>query len=294
MSGRRLIVVESSEVSPHALRWYAARQPAGAIARLLWEGALRTTVDHDNSEQGEPRHRSWSRLATGAATPGAHPPYWQLAAHAGRTVGVVGTPAAPGRPHDPAVAFAVPAGPDPAVPARYASFQRLVRALGERQGSAGLGPLELVALAASWRLGVRPRTLTTLAKRRMRGAVFAVQADVFQTLLWKRDPELAVLRADPLVGRAAERPESAEALLALGALDRVIAELRTHCEATDRALVVVSTAGALLTVGLDLDGSDDEPIDVLDVAPTILDALGVNRQAHHRGSRLRPAAVTTA
>jgi hypothetical protein len=65
-------------VSSHTFRWYAEQHPAGAIARLLWEGALRTTTT------GKPRSST---------------PYWQLAAEAGRSVVAIGAdcPALPGQ-----------------------------------------------------------------------------------------------------------------------------------------------------------------------------------------------------
>ena len=46
--------------------------------------------------------------------------------------------------------------------------------------------------------------------------------------------------------------------------------------------------------GLDIDAPTDEPMDVLHVAPTILDALGVVAPPHHRASRLRTSAVMPA
>jgi hypothetical protein len=69
MSGHRLIVVESNEVSSHTFRWYATQHPAGAIARLLWEGALHST---------------------GVGPSVVTTPYWHLSAGAGRSVVTVG------------------------------------------------------------------------------------------------------------------------------------------------------------------------------------------------------------
>jgi hypothetical protein len=122
---------------------------------------------------------------------------------------------------------------------------------------------------------VRPRTLTTLAKHRLHSAAFALQADVLLYRVWKQDPDLAVLRCRPL-GRDERDRE-----FAMGLLDRLIAELRTHCEATGRALVVTGSPtadeeGALLVLGLEVPADEASGTDL---ASMVLGHLGVDRPA---------------
>jgi hypothetical protein len=299
MSGRRLIVLESNEVPPHVFRWYADQHRAGAIARLLWEGGLHTTANHDEPDLGGRElypSQAWATLATGVPfaehgvywygdpKPVAYPLYWQLAARAGKRVGVVGTlhssPLAQ-QASDPNVVFAIPdcfATDDATTPPRYRRFQRLNLAMTRDSGrvvAARPGPRDLATLATSWRLGVKGRTLTTLGKlgasvltgrvprERLRAAQFVLHADIFQSLAWKHDPDLGVLFTNhvasmmhrywhatfpgdwpaPLYDQAWIERYGDEITHAMYLLDCVIAELRTFCEQTDRALMIVSSIG---------------------------------------------------
>jgi hypothetical protein len=299
MSGRRLIVVESNEVPPRLFQWYAEQFPASAIARLVDEGALRTTANHDLPDLGERElypSQTWATFATGVPyahhgvywygdpKPAAYPLYWQLAARAGKRVGIVGalhsSPLAE-QASDPNIVFAIPdcfAADDATTPGRYRSFQRLNLAMTRRSGrvvAAKPGVRDLVAFAGAARLGVRPRTYTGLAqlglgvvtkrvpRERLRAAQFAMQADIFEALTWKHDPDLAVMFTNHVASMMhrywyatfpGDWPEPVyddawieryrdEIPQALHLLDRTIAELRTFCEATGRALIVASSMG---------------------------------------------------
>jgi hypothetical protein len=137
------------------------------------------------------------------------------------------------------------------------------------------GPRDFATLAMSWRLGVRPRSLTTIAqlalgaitkrvpRERLRAAQFLMQADIFQALTWKHDPDLAVLFTNHVASMMHRYWYAAfpgdwagavydqawidryrnEVAIALHLLDHTIAELRTFCEATGRALIVTSSIG---------------------------------------------------
>jgi hypothetical protein len=299
MSGRRLIVVESNEVPPHIFRWYAEQFPASAIARLVWEGALRTTVNRDLPDLGGRElypSQTWATLATGVPfadhgvywygdpKPRRFPLYWQLAATAGKRVGIVGTlHSSPltEQANDPNIVFAIPdcfATDDATTPGRYRPFQRLNLNMTRGSGrvvAAKPGVRDLLAFVGASRLGVRPRTYTGLAKlglgvvtkrvprERLRTAQFVMHADIFQSLVWHHDPDLAVLftnhvasmmhrywyAAFPGDWTAAVYDDAwvtryrGEITHALHLLDHVIAELRTLCDSTDRALLVVSSMG---------------------------------------------------
>jgi hypothetical protein len=266
---------------------------------LLWEGALRTTVTHDQPDLGDRElypSQTWATLATGVPyrdhgvywygdpKPEEHPTYWQLAARAGRTVGIVGTlHSSPLREqaNDPNIVFAIPdcfAADADTTPRRLRGFQRLNLAMTRGSGrvvSVRPGLRDLATLATSWRIGVKGRSLTTLGKlaagvatkrvprERLRAAQFVMQADIFQTLVWEHDPDLAVLFTNHVASMMhrywyatfpGDWPEAVyddawiarygdEIRFAMSLLDRTIAELRTYCEATGRALVVVSSMG---------------------------------------------------
>jgi hypothetical protein len=65
-----------------------------------------------------------------------------------------------------------------------------------------------------------------------------------------------------------------------------VRQLEDHRSGTHHAV------GSLMTCGLEVDAAGDEPIDVLHVAPTILDALGVEPPSYHRSSLLDRATVS--
>src|SRR5688572_4722471 len=185
MSGQRIIVLEVNEVPPRLFRWYADAHPAGAIAGLVDRGGLVETENHDDLGGRELYpSQAWATLATGVAyerhgvywygdpKPAAYPLYWQLAATAGRRVGVVGTlhssPFAE-QSADPNIAFALPdcfAADAGVRPERYRRFQELNLAMTRGSGRvvrAKPGIRDAVTLAGAVRLGVRPRTYGRLA-----------------------------------------------------------------------------------------------------------------------------------
>jgi hypothetical protein len=299
MSGRRLIVVESNEVPPRLFQWYADHFPTSAIARLVGEGGLHETVNHDESDLGGRElypSQTWATLGTGVAfadhgvywygdpKPAEFPLYWQLAARAGKRVGIVGTlHSSPfvAQSSEANIAFAIPDcfAPDAFTrPARYEAFQRMNLAMTRGSGrvvATRPGPSDLATVATSWRLGVRPRTLTELARlganvargraprERLRTAQFLMQADIFEGLVRRHDPDLAVLFtnhvasmmhrywfalfpedwASPAYDDAWIARYRHEIPHAMGLLDRALGELLELCDATDRSLLVVTSMG---------------------------------------------------
>jgi hypothetical protein len=229
MSGQRIIVLEANEVPPRIFRWYAERHPDSAIAGLVAGGGLTETENHDLSDLGGRElypSQAWATLATGVPfsdhgvywygdpKPAEFPLYWQLAARAGKRVGIVGTlHSSPldRQAGDPNVVFAIPdcfATDSATHPARYRSFQRLNLAMTRGSGrvvAAKPGLRDLATLATSWRLGVRPRSYVDLArlgfavgtrrapKERLRAAQFVLQSDIFLSLVRRHDPDVAVL-----------------------------------------------------------------------------------------------------
>ena len=227
MSGQRIIVLEANEVPPQLLRWYAGIRPDGALAGLVAAGGLIETENHDDLGGRELYpSQAWATLATGVPyerhgvywygdpKPADHPLYWQLAARAGRRVGIVGalhsSPFAEQAAED-GIVFALPDcfAPDPAArPARYRRFQQLNLAMTRGSGRvvrARLGLDDVVTLAGTARLGVRARTFGRLAalaagvavrrvpRERLRGAQFLLLSDMFLRLVRDEDPDLAVL-----------------------------------------------------------------------------------------------------
>lgn len=227
MVERRVVVVEANEIPPRLLRWYAELNPHSTIARLLRTGSLHETVNRDElGERDLYPSQTWATLGTGVSyaehgvywygdpKPSAYPLYWQLAAAAGKKVGVVGTlHSSPFDEQcaDPNVVFAIPdcfaVEPDTR-PDKYRRLQELnlhmTRANGRTSGGRPRAT-DALTMAVSPRLGVRPTTLAWLARlmadvaagkvsrERLRCAQFALFADVFLRLCKEHDPDLAIV-----------------------------------------------------------------------------------------------------
>lgn len=223
---RRLVVIEANEVPRRVLVDHIRREPGSTLAHLVGIGALSDTESTERLERSLYPSQTWYSMNSGTPweqhrvfwygdpKPVEHPLYWQVAARAGRSVGLVNTlhssPLAQ-RCTDGDYRFVIPdcfAG-DPAThPARYERFQALNTALTAASGrSARLRPEPAHALVAASLpgLGVRPATIARLAamaagiaagrinKERLRTAQAMVLADMFVHLGRRHDPDLAVL-----------------------------------------------------------------------------------------------------
>jgi hypothetical protein len=226
MQRRRLLVIEANEVPLRVLRTAVDVGRAPNIARVLARGTvLETEVREDLPRQPYPS-QTWASLSTGVPwerhgvwwyvdhkTP-EFPLYWQAAAAAGRSVGLVGSlhssPLASQCP-GPAYRFVIPdsfAADAETVPATYRAFQRFNLRMTRRNsrtsrlrfeaGDAGV-------LAVVPRLGLRAATLREVARtvamvkakripaERLRSVQTMVLSDLFFHLTARHDPDLAVL-----------------------------------------------------------------------------------------------------
>jgi hypothetical protein len=227
MADRRVVVLEANEIPPQVFRWYAQLNPHSVIARLVRTGALHETVNADElGGRDLYPSQTWATLGTGVSyaehgvywygdpKPAAAPFYWQLAAAAGKRVGVVGTlHSSPLEVQcaDPNIVFAIPdcfAVDADTKPERYRKLQELNLHMTRANGRTSSGrprSADARTMATSPRLGVRPSTIAWLARlmaevgagkvsrERLRCAQFALFADVFLRLCKEQDPDLAVV-----------------------------------------------------------------------------------------------------
>jgi len=228
MSGRGLVVIEANEIPPRVIRWYADQNPDSAFAGLLGEGTFIETVNRDEPDlEGRELYPSqaWATVGTGVGfaqhqvywygdpKPSQFPFYWQLAAHGGKRVGIVGTlhssPFAE-RAADGNIVFAIPdcfAQDAGTRPARYRRFQNVNLSMTRGSGrvvSARPSARDLITLATTPSLGVRVQSLVEMSKlvsgvatrrvprERVRAAQFLLLRDMFRHLVRAHDPDLAV------------------------------------------------------------------------------------------------------
>ena len=224
---RRLFVLELNEVPLRVLRWHADRNPDSATARLLSQSAVGQSVAAEPLPRDLYPSQSWASLSTGVPFSdhgvfwygdpklAEFPMYWQAAAQAGVSTGLVGVlHSSPLRTQCEAAAirFAIPdsfAADSDTLPATLTSLQefnlsmtrsnsrvvtntspvasylRAMRALG-RAGGSSTALLELARLA----LGVGTRRVP---KERLRVGQFHLMADQFTRLAKRTDPRLTVL-----------------------------------------------------------------------------------------------------
>ena len=225
----RIIVLEANEIPKRVLDWWAHRSPTSATAQLLANGSLTETVLDDELPRDLYPSQSWASLGTGAPytdhgvfwygdpKPAAYPFYWQAAASAGRTVGLLGVlHTSPRRElaSGPNYRFVVPDlfGDDASTfPTKLQPIQELnlrmtkqsARVAQVRPGLADIG-----GAASFVRNGVKPSTwaeVTMLAaqvargawnKERLRVAQSLLAADVFERQVLDHDPDLAVVFAN--------------------------------------------------------------------------------------------------
>ncbi|NNF54363.1 MAG: hypothetical protein HKN03_07965 [Acidimicrobiales bacterium] len=224
---QRLVVLETNEIPLRIFRWYAANHPESAIAELLSSGAVTESIIHD--EVGEKElypSQTWATLATGVPLekhkvywyadpkPDEFPLYWELAAAANRTVGVVGTlHSSPigSKSALPGLRFCVPdvfAATAETIPSRLERLQSfsLDMANANSRAVTSRRPVAqyLRGLGAALAAGVRPTTFARLGRlaglvaigrvpaERLRTAHSILMADVFERLLNEHDPDLSV------------------------------------------------------------------------------------------------------
>ncbi len=223
---RKLIVLEANEVPLRVLREVIKTGNAPNIDRLLSEGSVSETVvsEDENSRYLYPS-QTWATLATGVdydehgvywygdPKPDAYPLYWQLAAQAGRSVGLVGTlhssPFASAS-SDPSIKFAIPDcfADDPQTkPERYSRAQAANIELSRRNGrnssiakSAGTatGLASLVGAGLSMATIARVTSLTgaiaagQVPRERLRLAQDLIFSDVFLHLGKRHDADLSL------------------------------------------------------------------------------------------------------
>ncbi len=227
MDARRVVVVEANEVPLRVIADLATTGRIPFLASLLEAGALmETEVREDLSRELYPS-QTWASMNTGVPfadhgvywygdpKPQQFPLYWQLAAAAGRSVGLVNTlHSSPVHEQcgDGEFRFVIPDcfSSDPAtIPDRYRHFQRANLSLtgaNSRRASLRYGRSDLVDLARSVpSIGLRPRSIAELVRlaggvglgrtprERLRCGQFLMQRDLFLRLLDERSPDLAML-----------------------------------------------------------------------------------------------------
>lgn len=327
MEHRRLVVVEANEVPLRVVEDLATRGRAPFFSKLLDGGTLiETEVDEVIPRELYPS-QTWASLNTGVPwaqhgvywygdrKPTEYPLYWQIAARSGRSVGLVNTL------HSSPLAeqcaegdfdFVIPdcfAADDATLPASYRTFQRAnlsLTAANSRRVGGRPETSDLFRLAVSLpRLGARTSTLAALTRlvtgvarnriprERIRQAQFLLQRDMFDKLLRKRQPDLAVMFTNHVAaamhrywyalypedfGREHYAPDWVERYrneipIAVGHLDRYLGDLDRWCRSTDRTLVVVSSMGQGPSNRLETD-ADHEAV-VVD-GECFLDALGID------------------
>ena len=300
---QKLIVLEANEIPLRIFRHYAQFNPGSAIARFLAEGAAAETVADDVTPDFLYPSQTWASLNSGApydahqihwyndAKPDAYPMYWRRLAEAGHSVGLVGAlHAAPMSAYDcPQIRFLVPDcfAEDSAVkPGYLEAFQRLnlrASASSARVAQVSAPLREMLACAASMpRLGIRLKSMLTSAstvtgavsgrinRERIRNLQFVLLGDIFERLVRKNDPDLAVLFTNHVAANMhrywyalfpddyqeqvydadwVERYRE-EIMAAMGLLDDYLGRMMTFAEQTGRALIVVTSMGQAANPGL--------------------------------------------
>lgn len=220
----RLVVIEANEVPLRVLREVVARGKAPNIERLLSEGKVgETVVSVDADDRYLYPSQTWATLAMGMdyddhgvywygdPKPSAYPLYWQAAASAGKSVGLVGT--LHSSPFEASVAndnvsFAIPdcfADDSRTKPERYSKAQaanikltqdngRKSSIVGSLKSASGLSSLVGAGLSAKTVARLSMLVGSIAAKQvppeRLRLAQDLVFSDVFVHLAKKEDPDL--------------------------------------------------------------------------------------------------------
>ena len=222
---RRLIVLEINELPRRVVDWWIDQAPDGGLARLLARGTFTETVLDEELPRDLYPSQSWASVSTGVPwadhgvfwygdpKPARFPFYWQAAAAAGRTVGLVGvlhSSPIDVQAADPHIQFLVPdafAGdpttrPDDLGPLQELNLRasrRSARVASVRPSLADAGALRSIRAA-----GLTTSTASRLAalagsvavgwvgRERLRAGQTMLLGDVFRAQIERFDPDLAV------------------------------------------------------------------------------------------------------
>lgn len=221
----RLIVLEVNELPRRVLEWWGDRTPDSPLWALASEGTVTETVLDEKLPRDLYPSQSWASVGMGVPwekhqvfwygdpKPSEFPFYWQAAAAAGRTVGLVGvlhsSPLAV-QCADPNIVFSVPdcfASDDHARPSQLGPLQQLNLRLSKQSARvASVKPSldDFGGVLSFAKNGVHPRTFAELGqlaamvgakrwnKERLRVGQAMLLADVFHRQIETTDPNLAV------------------------------------------------------------------------------------------------------
>ena len=221
----RAIVLEVNELPRQVLEWWGSRNPDSPLWNLATNGTVTETILDEQLPRDLYPSQSWASVGMGVPwekhrvfwygdpKPAEFPFYWQAAAAAGRTVGLVGvlhsSPLSVQCPNDNIV-FAVPdcfAADDRARPATLSTLQQLNLRLSRQSARvASVKPSlsDATGVLSFAKNGVRPATFAQLGqltanvvtrrwnKERLRVGQALLLADVFERQIRTLDPDLAV------------------------------------------------------------------------------------------------------
>ena len=225
----RLIVLEVNEIPKRVLDWWAEREPASATARLLSSGAITETTLNDELPRDLYPSQSWASVGMGVRytdhgvfwygdpKPSEYPFYWQAAAAAGKSVGLMGVLHSSPRAElaaGPNYRFVVPDlfGDDPSThPPKLQPIQELMLRMtrqSARVASVRPGLADVGGAYSFVRNGVKASTWAEVSmmaaqvargawnKERLRVAQSLLAVDVFERQVEQHDPDLAVVFAN--------------------------------------------------------------------------------------------------
>ncbi len=222
----RTIVLEVNEVPKRVVEWWIDRRPDSPLAALVARGSLTETILDEELPRDLYPSQSWASLGMGTPyiehgvfwygdpKPAAFPFYWQAAAEAGRSVGLLGVLHTSPRAELAAGSnyrFVMPDlfGDDAStVPSSLEPIQALnLRMTRESARVAQVRPSfrDLSSVGAMARHGVTPSTWAELAKmtaqvgrgawnkERLRVGQSLLAVDVFAQQVSRHDPDLSVV-----------------------------------------------------------------------------------------------------
>ena len=222
----RLIVLEVNELPPRVLEWWGSTHPDSALWQLAQRGQMADTLLHETLPRDLYPSQSWASVGMGVPwsehgvfwyadpKPDRHPFYWQHAADAGRTVGLVGvlhSSTVVDRHDATRFPFVIPdvfSGEPATRPAELQPLQELNLRLSRqsaRVAAARLSPTDLRGVLGFARHGVTPATWFELArlatavgtrrwnKERLRVGQSLLMADVFVRQIERHDTDLSIL-----------------------------------------------------------------------------------------------------
>ncbi len=223
----RTLVLELNEVPPRVLRWWGETTPNSALWALAQSGRFVDTVLDETLPRDLYPSQSWASVGMGSPwvehnvfwygdpKPSDSPRfYWQRAAEADKTVGLVGvlhTSPVPTQCEGDAFRFVIPdvfSGDSTTIPSQLRPLQELNLRMTRRSArvaSTSFGLDDVAAAAHFARHGVRATTFAELGalatavatrrwnKERLRVGQALLMADVFERLVRRHDTDLSVL-----------------------------------------------------------------------------------------------------